>query len=321
VAGVVILLTGWYPIDPILSIGIAGLIAVGAWRILRETTDILLEAVPKDIHLSELVRDMMRVPGVADVHDLHVWCITSGMYALSCHASIADLPLSESAPILQSLEVMLREKYSIGHTTIQFECHAHEEDYCSVDGLYCSMDTGKPSHEAHDHSHASEEEQHTYLKGDAHGAVAHTDQRTNDSSRTGTFLGPGLNLQRLSRLRKSPSRSAEDVTMPSEMPSPNREHDAQMLSSVDSEPGDKPESIAVLTLKDHLIVALVSLVIFIFLAGLTFGATRVLHAGLIGWFAILAVIGLAVITINVVVLLCNPHLQRFATRPVRSPRT
>jgi cobalt-zinc-cadmium efflux system protein len=79
---VVILLSGWYPADPILTVGIAGLIAVGAWRILRKTTDILLEAVPKDINLSELGCNMMRVPGVQDVHDLHVWCITSGMYAL-----------------------------------------------------------------------------------------------------------------------------------------------------------------------------------------------------------------------------------------------
>jgi cobalt-zinc-cadmium efflux system protein len=150
VAGVVILLTGWYPADPILSIGIAGLIAVGAWRILRETTDILLEAVPKDVNLSELVRDMMRVPGVEDVHDLHVWCITSGMYALSCHASIADVPPSQSASILRALETMLGEKYRIGHTTIQFESHSHKEAYCSVDGLYCSMET---VHASHDHNH------------------------------------------------------------------------------------------------------------------------------------------------------------------------
>ena len=152
-AGAVILLTGWYPADPILSVGIAGLIAVGAWRILRETTDILLEAVPKDINLSELVRDMMRVSGVQDVHDLHVWCITSGMYALSCHASIADLPPSESASILRSLETMLREKYRIGHTAIQFESHTHQNAYCCVDGLYCQMDSGRESHEGHDHDH------------------------------------------------------------------------------------------------------------------------------------------------------------------------
>ena len=72
VASVIILLTGWTLADPLLSVGIAGLIAFGAWRILRETTDILLEAVPKDINLSELVHDMMRVKGVQDVHDLHV---------------------------------------------------------------------------------------------------------------------------------------------------------------------------------------------------------------------------------------------------------
>src|SRR6266702_4283351 len=160
VAGVVILLTGWYPADPILSIGIAGLIAVGAWRILRETTDILLEAVPKDINLSKLVRDLMRVRGVQDVHDLHVWCITSGMYALSCHASIADVPPSESASILRALETMLSEKYCIGHTAIQFECHAHEEAYCSVDGLYCQLESAGERHhdeQAHDHEHSHED--------------------------------------------------------------------------------------------------------------------------------------------------------------------
>lgn len=152
-AGVVILLTGWTLIDPLLSIGIAGLIAFGAWRIVRETTDILLEAVPRDINLSELVRDMMRVPGVQDVHDLHVWCISGGMYALSCHALIADLPPSKSDPVLRSLETMLDERYSIGHTAIQFESHNHEYDCCSMEGLYCQMD-GESKH-AHDHPHAS----------------------------------------------------------------------------------------------------------------------------------------------------------------------
>ncbi len=158
VAGVLILLTNWYPIDPILSVGIAALIAWGAWRILRETTDILLEAVPKEINLSELVRDMRRVEGVFDVHDLHVWCITSGMYALSCHTSIADLPLSQSSSILRALETMLQQSYQIGHTTIQFECHVHENDYCSVNGLYCALQPATEDHaHEHDHTHAPEE--------------------------------------------------------------------------------------------------------------------------------------------------------------------
>src|SRR5713101_6912655 len=83
VAGVIILLTGWTFVDPLLSVGIAVLIAIGAWRILRETTAILLEAVPKGLSMPELVKDMKSVEGVEDVHDLHVWSITSNMYALS----------------------------------------------------------------------------------------------------------------------------------------------------------------------------------------------------------------------------------------------
>ncbi len=162
IAGLVILLTGWTPADPILSVGIAGLIAVGAWRIVRETTNFLLEAVPQDINMEVLVRDMKGVAGIEDVHDLHVWGITSGMYALSCHALIADQQTSESSSILRSLETMLSEKYRIGHSTIQFECHAHQDHYCSVDGLYCQMETA--GHD-HDHSHAPEEEQHANLRG------------------------------------------------------------------------------------------------------------------------------------------------------------
>jgi cobalt-zinc-cadmium efflux system protein len=155
VAGLIILTTGWYPADPLLSVGIAALIAWGAWRIVRETTDILLEAAPPEINLSELVRDMMRVEGIHDVHDLHVWCISSEMSALSCHASIDDLPPSQSAPLLHTLEEMLQEKYRIGHTTIQFESHAHQDTYCSVDGLSCSMETGEASH-PYEHEKRSE---------------------------------------------------------------------------------------------------------------------------------------------------------------------
>ena len=108
VAGVIILLTGWTVVDPLLSVAIAVLIAVGAWSILRETTDILLESVPRDISLTNLVEDMQHIEGVQDVHDLHVWCIASGMYALSCHVLINDLPPSGSSPILQAARAARR---------------------------------------------------------------------------------------------------------------------------------------------------------------------------------------------------------------------
>ena len=150
VASIIILLTGWTFVDPLLSVGIAILIAIGAWRILRETTDILLEAVPKGLSMPELVKDMKSVEGVEDVHDLHVWSITSNMYALSCHALIADLPPSDSSAILQSLNTILNEKYHIGHATIQFECDPHNETYCAVNGLYCHLETAENCN--HDHS-------------------------------------------------------------------------------------------------------------------------------------------------------------------------
>jgi len=154
IAGIIILLTHQTIADPLLSIGIAVLIAIGAWRILRETTDILLEAVPRELSMSDLVRDMLKIEGVQDVHDLHVWCITSSMYALSCHAMVDDVPQSKSSIILQSMNKMLNERYHIGHATIQFECNPHQEQYCSVDGLYCRMDA---SEDAHNHSHTHDE--------------------------------------------------------------------------------------------------------------------------------------------------------------------
>ncbi len=152
VAGVVILLTKWTPIDPLLSVGIAALIAFGSWRLLRETADILLESVPRGIDLNHLVEDMRQMPGVQNVHDLHVWSITSGMYALSCHVLIENLPPSDSSLILRSLTTMLSNNYRIGHTTIQFESDAHRKVCCEIDGLYCRMENVE-EHCEHEHAH------------------------------------------------------------------------------------------------------------------------------------------------------------------------
>jgi cobalt-zinc-cadmium efflux system protein len=139
VAGVIILLTGWTLADPILSVGIAVIVALGAWRLLRETLDILLESTPKSVCITKLVDDMRQVRGVQNVHDLHVWSITSDMRALSCHVMIDDLPPSGSSPILQSLNAMLNEKYQIAHSTIQFECISARQKAC-CEGLYCRME-------------------------------------------------------------------------------------------------------------------------------------------------------------------------------------
>ena len=117
-AGVVIMLTGWTPIDPILSIGLSLLILVGGWRLVRESTDILLEAVPRHVSMAEVRDRMLAIPGVDAVHDLHVWTVTSGMVAMSGHAVVPDL---DDHP--RALET-IREAVAtlgIGHVTIQLE--------------------------------------------------------------------------------------------------------------------------------------------------------------------------------------------------------
>lgn len=156
VAGIIILLTGWTLVDPLLSVGVAVLIAFGAWNILRETFDILLEATPRGISLTQLVADMKNVEGVEDVHDLHVWSIASGMHTLSCHVLIDNLPPSVSSTIMQSLTEMLQHKYQIGHSTIQFECSTHSQSCCASSDLYCHLAAVSTAHDEHDHTSCEE---------------------------------------------------------------------------------------------------------------------------------------------------------------------
>lgn len=155
VAGLIILATGWTIVDPLLSVGIAVLVAVGAWKIMRETIDILLEAAPRNVNVTNLASDLKSVPGVQDVHDLHVWCIASGMSALSCHVLIEDLPPSDSSRILQALNHVLRDSYHIEHSTIQFECSQASNACCGAESLYCRLEVSKSHDCDHDHGTAA----------------------------------------------------------------------------------------------------------------------------------------------------------------------
>ena len=124
IAGVVILTTGWYPADPILSLAIAALIAWGAVKIVLDTGNILLEGVPKGMDL-EAVGDAIReTAGVDSMHDLHVWALAPEQTALSCHVVVSEERLSEGEHLVRRLELALCQGYGIGHTTIQVEaCH------------------------------------------------------------------------------------------------------------------------------------------------------------------------------------------------------
>jgi cobalt-zinc-cadmium efflux system protein len=124
VAGVVILLTGWLYIDPLLSIAIAVLIAYGAWRIVRETVNLLMEGTPREIDLAAVTSEITRTKLVTGMHDLHVWALSSDEMALSVHVVVDDCPLGEAEHVVRDLEGRLCERFSIGHTTIQVEsCH------------------------------------------------------------------------------------------------------------------------------------------------------------------------------------------------------
>ena len=124
--GWVILWTGRTWIDPALSVGIAVLILWSSFGILRETLNILLEGTPRGVALENVTRAIRDISGVNGVHDLHVWSLGSETHALSCHIAIADIPPSDSEAILREVNELLRERFRIFHTTIQFE-HAQCE--------------------------------------------------------------------------------------------------------------------------------------------------------------------------------------------------
>jgi cobalt-zinc-cadmium efflux system protein len=124
VAGVVIVLTGWLYIDPLLSLGIAVLIAFGAWRIVRETVNLLMEGTPAEIDLEAVTREITGTRLVSGMHDLHVWALSSDQVALSCHVVVGDCALEDAEHVVRNLEQRLCERFAIGHTTIQVEsCH------------------------------------------------------------------------------------------------------------------------------------------------------------------------------------------------------
>ena len=124
IAGGVILLTGWPYIDPILSLAIAGFIAYGAWGIVRETVNMLMEGTPTEVNLAAVTAEISATKLVTGVHDLHVWALSSDEMALSCHIVIGDTSLGDAEHIVRDLESRLCDRFAIGHTTIQVEsCH------------------------------------------------------------------------------------------------------------------------------------------------------------------------------------------------------
>lgn len=124
VAAVVIRYTGWLGADPIASLVTTLLIIAGAWTLVRESVDVLLEASPPHIDLEAVRGRLESIPNVESVHDLHVWTVTSGMVAMSAHAIVRDSKCHQSA--LERAHDLLLDM-GIQHVTIQLECEAMDE--------------------------------------------------------------------------------------------------------------------------------------------------------------------------------------------------
>jgi cobalt-zinc-cadmium efflux system protein len=121
-AALVMLVTGWYLADPILSAGIGGLILWSSWRLLRESVEVLLETAPRHLDVTEVCDALRGVAGVADVHDIHVWTVTSGLVAMSGHVEVSGMrPWTE---VLPDLAKVLQERFDIAHATLQPEASA-----------------------------------------------------------------------------------------------------------------------------------------------------------------------------------------------------
>ena len=128
VAGAIMVATGWYYADPIFSVFIGLFILPRTWKLLTQAVNVLLEGTPAHINVAAVEQAMLRVRGVAGVHDLHVWTITSGIEALSTHIVLADdCDPKDGDGVLDRLAALLKDNFGIDHSTIQIEKSSRHE--------------------------------------------------------------------------------------------------------------------------------------------------------------------------------------------------
>jgi len=130
VAALLIYFFGLTIADPIISFAISLIILYGAYRIIKQSVYILLEFAPGEVDINLMMAEMKKVPGVLAVHDVHVWTLGSGVFALSAHVEVEDRPVSACSCILRDMENLLKDKFRISHTTLQLEYEMCKVDMC-----------------------------------------------------------------------------------------------------------------------------------------------------------------------------------------------
>ena len=134
VAGVIMLTTGWFIADPIISVFIGVLIVISSFRITWEATQVLLEATPPGLNIGDIQKAMVETSGVQGIHDLHAWTVTSGFVSLSAHVETDQA--HDQHDVLVALRLLLARRFGIEHATIQLETralHQELEACCGVD--------------------------------------------------------------------------------------------------------------------------------------------------------------------------------------------
>jgi cobalt-zinc-cadmium efflux system protein len=139
IGGAIILFTGQFWVDPLISVLISLIILWSAWSILREGARVILEASPRDVDVLKMIETLKKVPGVLDVHDIHVWSITPELRAMNGHLLIEDISTSAGETIRRQAEKILREQFNIGHTTLQMESQK-----CQSSDAFCTLEELHP---------------------------------------------------------------------------------------------------------------------------------------------------------------------------------
>ena len=153
VSGAIVWIWDWNYADPIVSIVVSLWIGRAAFGIVKSTVNVLMEGTPEGLEFGDVEKAILKVPGVAGVHDLHIWSISSTDLALSAHLELTDAALSETSPVLVAVKDMLAHDFGIGHATLETEGHGAECAGSTCDVTPRGMAGNRGRHGGHSHPH------------------------------------------------------------------------------------------------------------------------------------------------------------------------